>query len=728
VDSFFGFAGVVPHLVATTTAIQNIANLRLQIERDPPIDVRNVDGLRLGATSGWRPSFDLTNVTFAYPARPSHKALDHCSVTIEPGKFIAFVGPSGSGKSTLVSLLLRFYDPQTATIVSDLDRQILKAIEEGGGEKMENEGDSPSSRDEVVEGDGVVRFADHDVRDYNLKWLRSQVAVVPQNPQLVSGTVFDNVAIGLTGTEWEYRADIDGLSATASKQTAERLERIQQMVHDALRKSHAWDFVQQLPDGLSTHVAGGRTGVLSGGQVQRIALARALVRQPSCLLLDEATSAVSADAELQIQETLLREQRERGMTLIVIAHRLSTIVSADKIVVMVAGRAVHSGTYDELLDPACIDQTFRSMALAAPQDGVDSDKPIQIDEKPSPTMPTAQSSQTMLDDSTTQPPELAPPSIIHAHDLTKLDHSATGPPELVPPLMSEEHDRLPPSMRNTSEAFGNVEIILSFAVVLGLIAGGAFIVASWLHGRAIVSLSIPDIPTMLATVNRWALWFLVLAIGTFFVIVVHTYLLEFSGESIVCDLRRETVRALIKQEISFFEGPASETGSLTAAATTHPSNVGNFVGLILAQFISSGSNLLAALILSFVLSWRLAVMVVPSLAVTMTLGLATFECQKRFESDIVADNECRADFVGEAANSIPLLAALTREEETLRRFKVLSSSRRITRRWLVFSSFSLAGSQGMVLLFGALMFYWGAKEVAEGKVVGLRSFDGAKAQ
>ncbi len=727
-DSFFGFAGVVPHLVATTTAIQNIANLRLQIERDPPIDVRNVDGLRLGATSGWRPSFDLTNVTFAYPARPSHKALDHCSVTIEPGKFIAFVGPSGSGKSTLVSLLLRFYDPQTATIVSDLDRQILKAIEEGGGEKMENEGDSPSSRDEVVEGDGVVRFADHDVRDYNLKWLRSQVAVVPQNPQLVSGTVFDNVAIGLTGTEWEYRADIDGLSATASKQTAERLERIQQMVHDALRKSHAWDFVQQLPDGLSTHVAGGRTGVLSGGQVQRIALARALVRQPSCLLLDEATSAVSADAELQIQETLLREQRERGMTLIVIAHRLSTIVSADKIVVMVAGRAVHSGTYDELLDPACIDQTFRSMALAAPQDGVDSDKPIQIDEKPSPTMPTAQSSQTMLDDSTTQPPELAPPSIIHAHDLTKLDHSATGPPELVPPLMSEEHDRLPPSMRNTSEAFGNVEIILSFAVVLGLIAGGAFIVASWLHGRAIFSLSIPDIPTMLATVNRWALWFLVLAIGTFFVIVVHTYLLEFSGESIVCDLRRETVRALIKQEISFFEGPASETGSLTAAATTHPSNVGNFVGLILAQFISSGSNLLAALILSFVLSWRLAVMVVPSLAVTMTLGLATFECQKRFESDMVADNECRADFVGEAANSIPLLAALTREEETLRRFKVLSSSRRITRRWLVFSSFSLAGSQGMVLLFGALMFYWGAKEVAEGKVVGLRSFDGAKAQ
>ncbi|WVR07870.1 hypothetical protein IAU60_004913 [Kwoniella sp. DSM 27419] len=662
VNLFFMFAGVVPHLVATTTAIHIIGNLRTQIERKPPIDVRDTAGVQLGHIQ-YQPSFELEQVTFAYPSRPTVKALDDVSVHIPAGQFTAFVGPSGSGKSTLAALLLRLYDPASATQVTEQDRRILDqmdvTVEDG---------------EEVVSGGGVVRFAEHDMRELNAASLRQQIAVVQQNPQLVSGTVFDNVAVGLTGTELEYRPEVRDSTPSALEQA--RQERIAERVEEALRKAQAWDFVSQLPDGLQTEVAGGRTGVLSGGQVQRIAIARALVRRPRCLLLDEATSAVSADTEIDIQEALLQEQRTRGMTLIVIAHRLSTIVAADRIVVMAQGRVVQSGTYDELLDPACPDPTFRSLALARPTD----------DETKAPS--SVGGLQTPVPES---PFEKAP-----AQD------AAT--------------QALPPPISSTRTVFSHVRLLLTTGILLGLAGGSAFVIAAWMYGRAVVALSIPDQDAQRSAVNQWALWFFILAIVAFFVSWIHASALEYSGERMVCELRRESVRALVKQEIAFFEEADSGTGNLTAAASQHPGNVGNFFGLILAQVISSSTNLVATLIMAFVLSWRLAVLVVPALIATTGLGYATFKCQDIFEADHTNSINQQSNFINEAANSVQLLAALTREAETIRQFRRRYTSSRIKHQWLVGSAVSNGGCQATLELFAALMFYWGARQVASGAV------------
>ncbi|WVF68289.1 hypothetical protein IAT40_003054 [Kwoniella sp. CBS 6097] len=670
VNLFFAFAGVVPHLVATTTAIHVIGNLRTQIERKPPIDVRDESGIRLTHESNsWKPSFQLDGVTFAYPSRPTNKALDNVSVDIPAGEFTAFVGPSGSGKSTLASLLLRLYDPESATKVTDEDRAMLK---QANAKDIATEDDGA-----VVAGAGVVRFAGHDVRDLNVTSLRQQIAVVQQNPQLISGTVFDNVAIGLTGTDLEYRPDLD--DANISPETKARLETITRRVEDALQKAQAWEFVTQLPEGIRTIVSGGRTGVLSGGQVQRVAIARALVRQPRCLLLDEATSAVSADTEIQIQEALLAEQRERGMTLIVIAHRLSTIVSADRIVVMAAGRVVQIGTYDELLDPACPDRTFRSLAL-----------PHKEDVK-------------------TATPSSASTSVFEAP-------LPEAPTRIAADLSQDEYKPLPPAIQSTRQAFSYVRILFTIGVVFGLIGGATFVIVAWLQGRAIVALSIPDFAEMRSAVNRWALWFLITALGALVIIAIHGFTLEYGGEKLVCELRLESVRALIRQEIGFFEQKDSGSGTLTAAASQNPGNVGNFFGLILAQIISSTTNFAATFIMSFVLNWRLAVMVIPALAATTSLGYANFKCQEIFEHGLTKTIDSQSDFVAEAANSVLLLSALSREAETVRQFNVRFASRPIQYNWLTWSAVTMGGTQAMIEFFAALIFWWGAKQVAAGKV------------
>ncbi|WWD00806.1 hypothetical protein V866_007743 [Kwoniella sp. B9012] len=623
----------------------------MTILRKPPIDVRDLGGIRLGPSS--EPSFQLDQVTFAYPSRPAQKALDNVSITIPSGKFTAFVGPSGSGKSTLASLLLRFYDPATATLLTDEDRAMLSS-----------DSDLADQQDAIT-GTGTVRFAGHDVRDLNITSLRQQIAVVQQNPQLVSGTVFDNVAIGLTGSDLEYRSEID-------IPTSARYQLIEQRVISALVKAQAYDFVCQLPMSLHTIVSGGRTGVLSGGQVQRIAIARALVRQPNCLLLDEATSAVSADTEIRIQAALLEEQRQRGMTLIVIAHRLSTIVSADRIVVMAAGQVVQTGKYDELMNPSCPDQTFRSLALP------------------------------------------------HAHDMSPAITSNSANNTIDIPTYKGEAPTdaidLPPPIQSTSHAFSSVRMLLFFGIVLGLVGGATFVVVAWLQGRAIVALSIPDFAAMKVSVNRWALWFLIISIGALVIVGFHGFFLEYSGEQIVSELRRESVRALIQQEISFFEQQDSGSGTLTAAASQSPADVGNFIGLILAQFISSSTNLLATVILAFALNWRLAVMVLPSLFVTTVLGSVNLKCETAFEQGLTENVNKQSDFIAEAVNSVLLISALSREAETVRQFSTRFAARPVSYRWLISAAISMGGNQSMIFFFAGLLFYWGSKQVAEGKV------------
>jgi ABC-type multidrug transport system fused ATPase/permease subunit len=226
-----------------------------------------------------RGAIRFDQVKFGYNAQSP--VLQGVTFSIEPGQLVGVVGPTGGGKSTIVSLIPRFYD---ATF-------------------------------------GKVQIDGVDVRDYKLKWLRSQIGYVLQETVLFRGTVHDNIAYG--------------------KEGATRDE-----IVEAAKLANADEFIMRMPQGYDTMV-GERGDTLSGGQRQRIGIARAIVRNNPILILDEPTAALDTESEKLVIDAL--ERLMKGRTVITIAHRLSTIRDADKIVVLDKGVVAEQGTHEQLL-------------------------------------------------------------------------------------------------------------------------------------------------------------------------------------------------------------------------------------------------------------------------------------------------------------------------------------------------------------------------------------------
>nr|XP_005484091.1 bile salt export pump isoform X6 [Zonotrichia albicollis] len=228
-------------------------------------------------------SIEFLNCKFTYPSRPDIQVLKGLSISVKPGQTLAFVGSSGCGKSTSVQLLERFYDPEKGSVLID----------------------------------------GHDSKNVNVQFLRSKIGIVSQEPVLFDCSIADNIKYGSNTKE-----------ATMEK------------VIEAAQKAQLHDFVMSLPNKYETNV-GAQGSQLSRGQKQRIAIARAIIRDPKILLLDEATSALDTESEKTVQAAL--DKAREGRTCIVIAHRLSTIQNADIIAVMSQGLVIERGTHDELM-------------------------------------------------------------------------------------------------------------------------------------------------------------------------------------------------------------------------------------------------------------------------------------------------------------------------------------------------------------------------------------------
>ncbi|MDJ0953833.1 MAG: ABC transporter transmembrane domain-containing protein, partial [Acidimicrobiia bacterium] len=261
------FTGLYAQLQEALGASQRIFELL-----DEPPEVAQV-----AATTNPEPvgTVSFEDVHFAYAERDG-EVLSGINLEVEQGEVVALVGPSGAGKTTLVQLIPRFYDVDAGRVTVD----------------------------------GI------DVTQQDVARLRSRMAAVPQEVELFSGTIAENLRVAKGDA-----TDADLVAACTA--------------------ANAHDFVREFPDGYET-IIGERGIKLSGGQRQRIAIARALLADPKILILDEATSSLDAESEALVQAAL--EVLMRGRTTVVIAHRLSTVRQADRLVVLAEGRIIEEGT------------------------------------------------------------------------------------------------------------------------------------------------------------------------------------------------------------------------------------------------------------------------------------------------------------------------------------------------------------------------------------------------
>lgn len=226
-------------------------------------------------------SIEFKNVSYRYYKTSPSKVLDNISFKINGGEVVGIVGATGSGKTTLVQMIPRLADADEGQVLVD----------------------------------GI------DVRDYSLRNLRNQVAMVLQNNLLFSGSIEENLRWGDENATWEE-------------------------ITDMAKAAQAHDFVMSFTDKYDSEIGQGGVNV-SGGQKQRLCIARALLKRPKILILDDSTSAVDTATEARIRKCFNDELK--GATKIIIAQRITSVIDADKILVMDAGRIVGEGTHEELL-------------------------------------------------------------------------------------------------------------------------------------------------------------------------------------------------------------------------------------------------------------------------------------------------------------------------------------------------------------------------------------------
>ncbi|KAI6166370.1 P-loop containing nucleoside triphosphate hydrolase protein [Pisolithus thermaeus] len=613
------------------------AKLFATIERVPDIDSARSDGLKLEKVIG---KITLEDVRFSYPARTDVPVLKSINITFEAGKRVALVGASGSGKSTIISLVERFYDPLS----------------------------------------GTVRLDGVDLRDLNIKWLRTQIGLVSQEPVLFATTIRANVAYGLIGTPYEHASEDEKFK----------------LIKEACIKSNADDFIGKLAQGYDTMV-GEHGFLLSGGQKQRVAIARAIVSDPRILLLDEATSALDTRSEGLVQDSL--DKASAGRTTISIAHRLSTIKGADRIFVIGEGVVLEQGSHEDLIARSGPYAHFVQAQKLREAKEVQINTDIAV-------VNNAADKDKVVEDEVPLNCHETHNSVTSGLACPKNEEKGKG-----------EVDEKSYGLFHLFTRIGSLNPYGYRLYVIGTVSamasGMVYPVFAIIYGKALSGFSQSDTSVRSQDGNIDAPWFFVVAIVSSVVIAIQNYVFTLAASNLTTKLRTLSFRAILRQDIQFFDRVENNTGALTSRVNDHPQKVEGLAGVTLGAIIQAFTSLIGSSIIGLAYAWKPALVGIACVPLVFSAGFIRLRVVVLKDQQNKAAHDESAKLACEAASAIRTVASLTREDDCLKLYSSsLEESLRNSNKSAIWSNLVYAFSQSCTFWTIALVFWYGSGLVA----------------
>ncbi|GJN89308.1 hypothetical protein Rhopal_002288-T1 [Rhodotorula paludigena] len=662
----FSLAQLAPNLQAVSFACGAATEIYATIDRVPIIDSSSDVGRKLDKVDGL---IELENIDFIYPSRPGAQVLYNFNGIFPVGKTTALVGGSGSGKSTIVGLIERFYDPV-------------------GG---------------VVKLDGVP------LKELNVKWLRNQIGLVMQEPTLFATTIAGNIAHGLIGSRFEHESP----------------EEKRARIIDAAKLANADGFITALPQGYDTHI-GERGMLLSGGQKQRIAIARAIVSDPKILLLDEATSALDTNSEAIVQDAL--DRAAAGRTTVTIAHRLSTIRDADQIIVLTAGHVLESamtssdGTAHDLLlrNP---EGAYSKLVNAQRLREEEEEAEKQGDSKTAAPVPGELTREELDEMARREKPQFE-----------TLKRAGTGRSQASEAIERRKLDleaggQLEPIKYNFAYLIKRMYLLNSdqwkkyIWAFIGAVASGCVYPAFGIvFGGMIDAFQLQDPGRLEHEGNRQALWCFIIAILSTIAVIVQSWLWGDTAERLSQKIRHNTFRAILRQDIAYFDEEQNSAGHLTNVIADYATKVYGLLGITAGVIIQSVFTLISGAIIGLCFSWRIALVGIACIPLTLSAGIVRFRVVILKDKKNKEAHASSAQMACEAAGAIRTVAALTREDQCNNLYsEQLDSPMRISNRTAIYSNAFYSLSQALSFFVISLIFWYGAHQMVD-RGLGIQAF------
>ncbi|XP_022133729.1 ABC transporter B family member 15-like, partial [Momordica charantia] len=607
------------------------------INRVPVIDSADMEGQVLDNVSG---EVEFQNVQFAYPSRPETMVLKDLTLRIPAGRTVALVGGSGSGKSTVVSLLQRFYDPIGGTI--------------------------------LVDGVGVEKL--------QLKWLRSQMGLVSQEPALFATSIKENILFG--------------------KEDATMDE-----VVDVAKASNAHNFISQFPKGYETQV--GERGVqMSGGQKQRIAIARAIIKRPRILLLDEATSALDSESERIVQEAL--DKAAVGRTTIIIAHRLSTVRNADIIAVLQNGHVMEMGPHDKLIQHenglytslVRLQQMEKHKSLPDP-----------------PTHHSASSSISNIDKNNTSSRRLSLVSRSSSANSAASDRFSPVPG-------ADEEDLPVPSFRRLL-ALNLPEWKQASMGCIGAVLFGAIQpLYAFSLGSMVSVYFLTSHDEIKEKTRNYALCFVGLAVFSLVINIVQHYNFAYMGEYLTKRVREMMLSKILTFEIGWFDQDEHSSGAICSRLSKDANVVRSLVGDRMALVVQTISAVIIAFTMGLVIAWRLALVMIAVQPLVIICFYTRRVLLKNMSNKAIKAQEQSGKLAAEAVSNVRTITAFSSQERIMKMLEQAQEGPRresIKQSW--YAGIGLGCSQSLTTCSWALDFWYGGKLVAHGQTTAKALFE-----